>query len=299
MNSTHYETHESLRDLKNEFNKNYKKYLEMSLLESLVNDVVQNPNSNESLTNMKSITLDAKIKEKYLKSNLVSGLIANPMEETALLDDLSVNDFKTFQLDQVAKADLIDKIKDCLENRLNKLDDFLTDPNGDDDYSTVIQKFQKLIDQIQAFKSKTDKSTDDNKIKYEHCLNVSFEVAKLLSTMLNNFRLAFYAEENKERCEHKILTFEVLFGKIRFSLTDLLLEVYSADKLKALKIISDQIDLKASLTREKYDRNNFAISSYKSLGKEFEPILDSYKMLRAELERQNFTFNTLKKDINI
>jgi len=125
-------------------------------------------------------------------------------------------------------------------------------------------------------------------------LNVAFEVAKLLNLILKKFRLEFYVGENRERCEQKILEFKVLLGKILSSKSSILGDVYAEEKLKALRVISDQVDMRLSMSQEKYDRMNSLLSSYRSLDSELEPILSTYKQMKVELERKNFTLNTLK-----
>lgn len=158
----------------------------------------------------------------------------------------------------------------------------------------TMHKFHQLIEQIHTFKQASIKANDDIKIKHEHCLNVAYEVAKLLNVILQKFRLGFYADENKERCENKILEFKVLLGKILSSKASILADVYEEDKLKALRKISDQVDLKSNLTKENFERVNSLVNSYNSIGKEFDPVLSTYKQVKAELDRKQFTLNTLK-----
>lgn len=294
INTHSYGAHENLRELKNEFNCNYKKYLEMSLLQSLVEQAIQD-------TSAIDVKLDEKIKDKYLKSSLIAGYSAtalNPAPKDGLMDEFSINDFRTSNLDLETKSYLVEKIKGILESRLEKISRFVTDPSEleDNDYAETRRKFNQLFEELSVYKQRSDKSNEEVKLKYEHCLNVAFEISKLLNAILANYRLGFYAQENKERCEKKILEFKVLLGKILSSKSSILSEVYSEDKLRALRVISDQIDMKSNVTREKLDRMTSLIASYNSLGKEFDPILAQYKEMKVELERKNFTLNTLKKD---
>lgn len=291
INTHNYGAHENLRELKIEFNSNYKKYLEMSLLQSLVENAVQDSSNVD-------VKLDERIKDKYLKSSLIAAYSTGTGPKDGLMDEFSINDFRTSPLDLETKSYLVEKIKDSLENRLTKMSSFVTDPNEleDNDYTETRRKFNQLFEELSVYKEKSDKSNEEVKLKYEHCLNVAFEISKLLNAILINYRLGFYAQENKERCEKKILEFKVLLGKILSSKSSILSEVYSEDKLRALRVISDQIDMKSNVTREKLDRMTSLIASYNSLGKEFDPILAQYKRLKVELERKNFTLNTLKKD---
>ena len=101
--------------------------------------------------------------------------------------------------------------------------------------------------------------------------------------------------ENRERCEQKILQFKVLLGKILSSKSCIHGDVYTEDKLSALRVISDQVDMRSSMSQEKYDRMSSLLGSYMSLGKELDPILSTYKQMKADLEKKKFTLNTLKK----
>lgn len=302
MISSSYGAHENLRELRNEFNKNYQRYIEFNLLESLTDKAIRNTPSDSNDAHL--VKLDDRINERYMKSNLISAYSNNNnnTNREAMIDqvEFSPSELKTLPLDLEAKSHLVGKITQLIENRLAKINNFLTDRNDyqsdSNDYAETVRIFNRIFEQIQNFKQSSDKSNDDIRVKYEHCLNIAFEVAKLLNKTLANFRLGFYAGENKERCENKILEFKVLLGKILSSKSSIMAEVYSADKLRALKIISDQIDLKSNLCKEKQERMGSLINSYDSLGKEFEPVLNLYNELKVELERKNFTLNTLKKE---
>ena len=125
INTHNYGAHENLRELKSEFNSNYKKYLEMSLLQSLVENGVQRSAAD--------VKLDEKLKEKYLKSSLITGYINNSsggsatsgMAKDGVMDEVSMNDFKAAPLDLEAKSCLVERIKDLLESRLAKVSSFI------------------------------------------------------------------------------------------------------------------------------------------------------------------------------
>lgn len=152
------------------------------------------------------------------------------------------------------------------------------------------------MEQIQDYKQTTDKSSDDIKIKYEHCLNIAFEVAKLMNDLLNNFRLGFYTEENRERCKAKFIEFEMLCGKILSTKASIMSEIYSKSKLDALKVISDQISTKYDVAMDKYEQAISVVDSYKALGEEFEEILRVYKKLNGDLNQKKYMLDTIKKD---
>lgn len=119
INTHNYGAHENLRELKTEFNSNYKKYLEMSLLQSLVENAVQDSSNVD-------VKLDEKIKDKYLKSSLIAGYSTGTGPKDGLMDEFSINDFRTPPLDLETKSYLVEKIKVSLENRLTKISSFVT-----------------------------------------------------------------------------------------------------------------------------------------------------------------------------
>lgn len=126
MNSAHqYEAQETLRELRNEFNRNYKKFLEMSLLESIIENAVSTEPTTTSGDN-KTSKLEDKIKDKYLKSVLISTYNTNPDKDPQLIEEFSVDDFKTSPLDLEAKSHLVDKIQEEIETRLSKIGNFIT-----------------------------------------------------------------------------------------------------------------------------------------------------------------------------
>lgn len=119
INTHNYGAHENLRELKIEFNSNYKKYLEMSLLQSLVENAVQDSSNVD-------VKLDERIKDKYLKSSLIAAYSTGTGPKDGLMDEFSINDFRTSPLDLETKSYLVEKIKDSLENRLTKMSSFVT-----------------------------------------------------------------------------------------------------------------------------------------------------------------------------
>jgi hypothetical protein len=129
MNSAEYEAHESLRELRSEFNKNYKRFLELSLLESLTEDAL---NSNNAELSKPKLT--EKIRERYHKSIIMASysstgggvMAAVNKERGQSLDEFSVDDFRTQSLDLEAKSCLVESIGEAIENRLIRINNFLT-----------------------------------------------------------------------------------------------------------------------------------------------------------------------------
>ena len=162
--------------------------------------------------------------------------------------------------------------------------------------SSSIHKFHQLIEEIQEDKQSTEKSSDDIRFKYKHCSNILFEVAKLLNDLLNTFRLGFYTEENRERCKATFIEFNVLCGKILGTKASIKAEVYSKNKLDALKVISDQINMKYEVAMDKYEKAISLGDSYKTLGPEYEEVLRVYKKSNAELEQKKYMIQSIKKN---
>ena len=130
MNSAEYEygTHESLRELRSEFSKNYKKFLELSLLESVTEDAL-----NKNNADLSKPKLTEKIREKYHKSIILSsynstsgGVVVANKESGQVMEEFSVNDFSTTSLDLEVKSGLVECIGEAIENRLNRLNNFMT-----------------------------------------------------------------------------------------------------------------------------------------------------------------------------
>lgn len=117
MHSIHYSKQETLRELKNEFNINYKKYLESSLIETMLEKAIQTSSSDSKL--------DERIKERYLKSNLISSYDETSEKENNLTE-FSVNDFKTLPLDYEERIHLTEKIETNIDDRLEKITEFMT-----------------------------------------------------------------------------------------------------------------------------------------------------------------------------
>ena len=117
MHSVHYSKQETLRKLKNEFNINYKKYLETSLIEAMTEKAVQTSTTNSKL--------DDRIKERYLKSNLISSYDKSSTKEDNLTE-FSVNDFKTLPLNLEEREHITIKIESYIDSHLDKINDFMT-----------------------------------------------------------------------------------------------------------------------------------------------------------------------------
>ena len=117
MHSVHYSKQETLRKLKNEFNINYKKYLETSLIEAMTEKAVQTSTTNSKL--------DDRIKERYLKSNLISSYDKSSTKEDNLTE-FSVNDFKTLPMNLEEREHITIKIESYIDSHLDKINDFMT-----------------------------------------------------------------------------------------------------------------------------------------------------------------------------
>ena len=284
MNQFKHTSHksDSHLELVNSFNKNYTSYLEASLVESVLEEILL---SNEPAESSKANMLEEKIREKYLKACLLSSMCEGSNEALPA-------DIKAPALTAEAKSHLINKVQTLLNERLAKLDAFLLDESD----SQVLEKFEQLVNKKQCLEVNVEKLSDDIKLKYEHCSNAAYEIAKLLKRMLDEYRSGFYAGENKERCEHKILECQVLLSKMKSTSAELYIDLYTEDKLKSLKLIHDQIEMKTRLEKEKLDKAVSSAAAYRALGPDFDNLLCVYNELLEILERKKYAVNKLKKD---
>lgn len=242
------------RDLAlNELNSNYKKFIEKSLIESILLEIV---NSTRAQTddNYRSIAkYDERLLERYLN-------ILNDLSQTMELFDVET---KTY---------LSNKFDYLLETRMKSIYDLVND-------SDILEL--------------NDKLNSEPEVKYDHCMNVSIEVSNLIKEMLNTYRIDFYLKENKLKSEHKLTECETLFAKIRTVANELVADLYSPEKLNALQTIRNQLDLNSNFSRDKLEQIVESLCLFKSLGKEFEDLLLNYKKLKQQLERKKYSINKL------
>ena len=144
-----------------------------------------------------------------------------------------------------------------------------------------------------------EKLNTDTDIKYEHCVHVAVQLSSLIKEMLSSYRLDFYLKQNQIVYQSKLIECEALLAKIRTVAGEILTEMYSPDKQVALGIIHNHLSVNTSLAKGNLDRILESLSLFRSLGKEFEELVNSYKLAIEARERKIYSLKQIKKDKNI
>jgi hypothetical protein len=319
----------SRKDLLKEFNANYKSYLENSLLHLILTELANSSSTTaaaskcEHSSSSHSHSSEKKIQEAFFKSNLMANIEASLSktnnfaasdmiligDRISSADDFSlIEELKSEPLDENTKMHLLSKIESRLESRLIETIEFVEpnmeqELNVDDLWSNNYAKVDELLALVKelaeaksALENQCEKANEEIALKLEHSLNLAVEIAGLIKSILEEFKLKFYAEENKLSCNNEILKCEMFIAKTNVLINELLCDTYSSDKLQSFKIIKNQMQMNANKSKETIDQINSTLSMFKSFGKEFEAILGSYNELKSELERKKYTLNRLKKE---
>ncbi|GFY02290.1 uncharacterized protein TNCV_3501721 [Trichonephila clavipes] len=69
---------------------------------------------------------------------------------------------------------------------------------------------------------------------------------------------------------------------------------YTNDSLKALRIISKQLDVKAENTEKELNKLNDKLLQYKFLGPHYEELVEEYRLLVQSIEKQKWAIKSLK-----
>ncbi len=307
-----------------EFNQNYRNYLESHLLFNILSESLSLLNTSADdqrlYSNQNSIVED-KLRENFLKTHLFVNSSENLMEEIrpeALTDE--------------AKSFICDKVEARLELNLNQINEYLnyckdssqssgsvkwsfneSDSNNesrlvsqldtesefyDTDVSTL-EKLKSFNQYLTNLTAQIEKSKADLAIKSEHTFNVAVEVINLIKTILNEFKLEMYASrKNRAECEMTILKYDMLEAKVKSVYNDLLTDIYSAEKIKALGIIKSHVSMDTNKTEESLDQAQMKLEAYKSFGAEFDRILKTFCELRSDLETKSWTLNHLQASVD-
>ena len=300
------------KDLSKEFREKYNKYVESRLMHDTICEALNFSGRRHESTSDKSL-LEA-VKDKFLKSFAVANLKASG---TKMSQDFVSNDardaflaeFKPEALNKEEKSFLVRELEKVLDKRWRKLDTHLDlfeeCPNSEEiehnddselNYDGISRRLETFVDSVNKSKLEKERLCEEVEFKLERCLSQSVGVSKLLKEMLDQIRLKFYANENQLRCEHKLVECDALLLKIKSVANEMLLDMYSEEKLEALNVLRIQIDVNKQITRDKHDQVLNSLASFHALGKDFEAILAEYTELRAQLEKKRWDYETLKKD---
>ena len=318
-----------LKNVKKEFKSNYRKYLENKFLFCLLHDVSKEClsdkySSKSTLTNH----LGAKIEDSFYKSILLSELNQKDADKLEKIDNFLLNEVKVEPMDKDTKRYLTNSVGIKLESYINEVNGYLkffkddntaskwhlgpSDANNslfndnellkspfskaDLNASKIYEKYENLVKTIEDLETQTEKQNNEIDVKLESCFNTSIEILGLLINVLNEYKLGFYEMENRVKCEHDILDCDSLLAKIKTVANEIQRDLYTPEKLNALGIIRNHINMETSNTVKQLEQKKLNVKTFKSLGKEFDTILATYMEIKKQLERKQYTVNKLKED---
>jgi hypothetical protein len=250
----------------NELKLNHKRYLEKCLLENVILEII-NPIVTDESAQVRA-DLDSQLLKKYLKSCVNDPEVEWPETEESLSSE--------------ARSYLIERTDQILSNRCNSLEDFIS-----------ASSYQ--LDDLDVLMKETEKLSSETDVKYEHCVHIALQLSSLIKEMLSSYRLEFYLKQNQLIYENKIIECKTLLAKIRTVAGELLTDMYSPEKQVALGIVRNQLDLKTTLANENLNRILESLYLFKSLGKEFEELVNTYKQTIEMRDRRLYSINKLKR----
>lgn len=307
-------------DVLKEFNQNYRNYIENSLLLNLVYEILfDSPTGFTHSSSLSSISeqqtfdsstnIEDKIRETFLKAYALT--LAD--KSTELLEDI-----KTVEpLNIESRQYLVEKIENKLDNYFSDIDEHLGFCNFDsnskwnletdnepDHFETepetsqekTLAKLEKLIEHLNKCDSQVEQLNNDINLKLDNCLSTSIEIMKNLKKILSEFRIKFYAYKNDKQYENELLTCDILLSKIESVRHELLHDLYSGDKAKSLALLRNQINFETMMVKEKKDQVENTLSMFKSFGKEFDSVLNTYLELKNNLEKKQWTLDKLNDE---
>ena len=251
----------------NELKLNHKRYLEKSLLENVILEII-NPVASDENTHVRA-DLDSQLLNKYLKSCVNDPQIEWPSESE-------------HSLSSEAKSYLIERTDLILSDRCDSLENFISASSYN-------------LDDLDVLMKETGKLSSETDVKYEHCVHIAVQLSSLIKEMLSSYRLDFYLKENQLTYENKLVECKTLLAKIRTVAGELLTDMYSPEKQAALGIVRNHLNLKTSLVKENLDRILESLNLFKSLGKEFEELVSTYKQTIEMRDRKLYSINKLNR----
>lgn len=303
------------KEIINEFNQNYRLYLENNLILSLISDIVFDTQAklihscssatfeSDSEKSDPKQKIDEKIRDTFFKSYFISNNLNDNFKKS---DEMKID-----PLDFNAKKHLQETIENKLDEILNLVNEFLSyacsnetnenlnlenlsSENFKQDFT--MGKFNKIVQTIEKIESESKRIDDGMNIKLEHCMNTSMEVVSLIKTILKDFKIDFYSHKSEVECQKAVLSCDLLLTKIETVKNEMLFDLYSPDKLKALGVIKNHIKMETTISKDKLDQMKFTLNTFNSFGPEFESILKTYKDLKSKHESKQWTLNKLKEE---
>lgn len=297
------------KEIINDFNQNYRLYLENNLILSLITEIVFNSQAKlihstssanfETDKNDSKQMLDQKIRDTFLKSYFIAN---NSDNNFRLTDEIKIDplsfDAKNYLLDTIEfKLDaFLDLVTDFLDYACSNEKNEQADKTDTSKQDFIISKFNDTIQNIDNIESESIRMEDGMNIKLEHCINTSIEVVNLIKKVLKDFKIDFYAQKSEVECQKAILSCDLLLTKIETVKNEMLCDLYSTDKLKALGIIKNHIQMETMIAKDKLDQVKSTLNTFSSFGTEFDSILKTYLELKSLHESKQWTLNKLKEE---
>ena len=164
------------------------------------------------------------------------------------------------------------------------------------DVEQLLFKFNQLWSTVENQENLLESLNEKLSLKLDHCLHISRESLNLIRRLLSDYKLGFYVNENKIKCENQIVKCETVLAKISIVTNEIISDLYAQEKLKALSIVKNQINLETKSTKEKYDLLKLSLDEFRTLGKEFDDILSTYVGLKDQLSGKKWTLDKLNQD---
>ena len=116
---------------------------------------------------------------------------------------------------------------------------------------------------------------------------------------LGEYRIKIFVSENRHECERALLECEVLIAKMKTFAAELLSETYTEEKMKALGVIKNHIEMKKRSSQLNHTQLVSRLELIKSFGKEFEDQLAEYAELEETYKKKAWTLLKLKENNTI
>ena len=299
------------REAQNEFNQNYLNYLENYLLFSILNENLL------LLVGAKSTSIEKELKENLVKSHLFQYKLS---ENEMIMDEIHPE-----ELSSEAKTALVDKIYLKLESKLSEINQYFnffdkessssvptvakSNAFDDSDFSNEtalnptlknvsIDRLKLFANQLSNLSAQIEKYKTDLSVKSEHCFNISVNILNLIKTLLKDFKLDFFLnQKNRSECDAVMLKYDMLVAKATSIYNELLADMYTPEKVRALSLIRSQVNLETSKTQDQLEDVQLRLNVFSSFGKEFDQVLKDYLMLKEELDNKLWMLNHLKSNV--
>lgn len=272
----------SVHELTQKFVKKYQDYLENNCLFTIIDEIMMSqPESGQMLDGLK---------ENFLKASYVlqsGGSSCDEQLQQQMADKSTIVE---------SKAHLLDRIELWLDAEMDNLNECLslTAELHRIDAANVINKLVEVSARLEA---SVDKHKMENQRRLNYWLNEMVEVVRLLKCLFDECKLQFYAQKINTDCEFELASCRLLLTKIENEMGQLKVDVYADDKVKALGVIDQHLDMELRKSKEKMEKTADRLSLFKSIECDLKPILDVYVKLKADLDKKYWELNRLKENI--